>query len=48
LLFSQSHNLLAVVAMLLVLALEFVCIGLLVLLRFRAAGSVLLDVQLQR
>jgi len=40
-------NGLTVVAMLLLLALEFVCIGLLVLLRFPAAGSVLIDVQQQ-
>ena len=32
----------------LLLALEFMCLGLLALLRFRAAGSVLMDVQLQR
>ena len=32
----------------LLLALELVCLGLLALLRFRAAGSVLLDEQLQR
>ena len=36
------------VAVLLLLGLEFVCLGLLALVRFRAAGSVLMDVQLQR
>ena len=36
------------VAVLLLLALEFMCLGLLALLRFRAAGSVLIDLQLQR
>ena len=36
------------VAVLLLLRLELVCLGLLALLRFRAAGSVLMDVQLQR
>ena len=30
------------------LRLELVCLGLLALLRFRAAGSVLIDLQLQR
>ncbi len=34
------------VLVLLLLALEFVCLGLLVLLRFRAAGLVLINVQL--
>jgi len=37
-----------VVAVLLLLRLELVCLGLLALLRFRAAGSVLIDLQLQR
>jgi hypothetical protein len=37
-----------VVAVLLLLGLEFVCLGLLALLRFRAAGSVLINLQLQR
>jgi len=37
-----------VVVVLLLLGLEFVCLGLLALLRFRAAGSVLIDLQLQR
>jgi len=32
----------------LLLGLELVCLGLLALVRFRAAGSVLMDVQLQR
>ena len=36
------------VAVLLLLRLELVCLGLLALLRFRAAGSVLIDLQLQR
>ncbi len=36
------------VAVLLLLALEFMCLGLLALLRFRAAGLVLINVQLQR
>ena len=36
------------VAVLLLLGLEFMCLGLLALVRFRAAGSVLMDVQLQR
>ena len=36
------------VVLLLLLALEFMCLGLLALLRFRAAGSVLIDLQLQR
>ena len=36
------------VALLLLLALEFVCLGLLALVRFRAAGLVLIDLQLQR
>ena len=36
------------VVLLLLLALEFMCLGLLALVRFRAAGSVLMDVQLQR
>ena len=35
------------VVLLLLLALEFMCLGLLALLRFRAAGSVLIDLQLQ-
>ena len=35
-------------AVLLLLGLEFMCLGLLALLRFFAAGSVLMDVQLQR
>jgi len=37
-----------VVAVLLLLESELVCLGLLALLRFRAAGSVLIDLQLQR
>jgi hypothetical protein len=37
-----------VVAVLLLLGLEFVCLDLLALVRFRAAGLVLLCVQLQR
>jgi len=37
-----------VVVVLLLLGLEFVCLGPLALVRFRAAGSVLMDVQLQR
>ena len=36
------------VVLLLLLALEFVCLGLLALVRFRAAGLVLIDLQLQR
>ncbi len=36
------------VAVLLLLGLEFVCLGLLALVRFRAAGLVLIDLQLQR
>ena len=36
------------VLLLLLLGLEFVCLGLLALVRFRAAGLVLLCVQLQR
>lgn len=36
------------VLLLLLLALQFVCLGLLALVRFRAAGLVLLCVQLQR
>ena len=36
------------VAVLLLLRLELVCLGLLALLRFRVAGSVLIDLQLQR
>ena len=36
------------VAVLLLLRLELVCLGLLALLRFRAAGLVLIDLQLQR
>jgi len=35
-------------AVLLLLGLEFMCLGLLALLRFRAAGSVLINLQLQR
>ena len=35
------------VVVLLLLGLEFVCLGLLALLRYRAAGSVLFCVQLQ-
>lgn len=37
-----------VAVLVLLLALELVCLGLLALLRFRAAGSVLLDEQLQQ
>ena len=37
-----------VAVLVLLLGLELVCLGLLALLRFRAAGSVLLCVQLQR
>ena len=37
-----------VAVLLLLLALQFVCLGLLALVRFRAAGLVLLCVQLQR
>ena len=36
------------VVVVLLLGLEFVCLGLLALVRFRAAGSVLIDLQLQR
>ena len=35
-------------AVLLLLGLEFMCLGLLALVRFRAAGLVLIDLQLQR
>jgi len=38
----------AVLLLLLLLGLELVCLGLLALLRFRAAGIVLINVQLQR
>ena len=36
------------VAVVVLLGLEFMCLGLLALLRFRAAGSVLINLQLQR
>ena len=36
------------VAVVVLLGLEFMCLGLLALVRFRAAGLVLIDLQLQR